>query len=161
MPGLNDVQTLVPGGAVVANAWAVPVVVTDPAAGVPTVTRTVDGAFWERVRWARATFTADATVGTRNPRLEFVDQAGNVFYAAPISTGIVASTAVTVSFAIDGPSRLGAAGVNVERLPDNTLEAGWAVRFAADSIGAADAWTGVRFYVVRYPTNTTVIGSGG
>lgn len=161
MPGLNDVQTLVPAGAVVANAWAVPVVVPDPAAGVATVARLVDGSFWERVRMARATFTADATVGTRNPRLEFVDNVGNVFYSAPISTGIVASTSVTVSFAIDGPSRLGATGFNVERLPDNTIQAGFTIRFAADGVGAGDAWTGVRFHVIRYPTNTTVTGSGG
>jgi len=161
MPGLNDVQTLVPAGAVVANAWAVPIVVPDPAAGAATVARQVDGAFWERVRWARATFTADATAGTRNPRLEFVDGGGNVFYAAPISTGVALSTSVTVNFAIDGPSRLGAAGVNVERLPDNLLEAGWTVRFIADGVGAGDAWTGVRFYVVRYPTITTVTGQGG
>jgi len=161
VPGLNDVQTLVPAGAVVANAWAQPVPVPDVAAGVATVARQVDGAFWERVRWARATFTADATVGTRNPRLEIVDPTGIVFYAAPISTGIVASTAVTVNFAIDGPSRLGATGLNVERMPDNLLESGWTVRFAADGVGAGDAWTGVRFYVIRYPSNTVILAPGG
>ncbi|SRR6266480_29453 len=161
MPVLSDARTLVPSGVEVTPGWAQSIAVVDPAPGVVSVARQIQGDFWERLWLARATFTTDATVGTRNPRLEIVGGDGLIYYGVPISLDMVASTTVRVSFAIDGPSSLVAAGLSVQRMPNILLQSGWTVRFVADGVGAADSWTGVRFYVIRYPTDIVNAGAGG
>lgn len=155
MPYLSDALSLIPCGVEVAPGWWQTDLRVDPTPGATTVSRTVDGSVYERIRMARATFTADATAGTRNPRLEFVHPSGAILYATPISTGVALSTSVTINLAIDGPSLLGATGVGVQRLPDNLLPPGYTVRFVADAVGAADAWSGVRFWLVQYATDIT------
>lgn len=161
MPGRADTQTLVPGGSDWAPAWPLPVPVPDGAPGVLSVTRSLDGGQWERIQMARATFTADATVGTRNPRFEFIDSAGLVYYSLPLSTGVVAGQSITANLAIDGPTGLAASGSTNQRLPSHVLITGWAVRFTVDALGAADVWTGIRFYVIQWPGDIVREGPGG
>lgn len=106
----SDFVSLVPDGGELARGWAEPVFITDPAAGATTAARTVPGETWERVKLARATFTADATAGVRNPRLEIVDALGRILYALPLAAGVGPSGVMTANLAVDGADEVVSGG---------------------------------------------------
>lgn len=155
MPNLSGLSQLIVGTVQQVPGWAQPIKLPDPGAGVLTVGRTVPGDTWERVKLARATFTADATAGTRNPTFQLVAPDGTVLYSMPVSTGVVASTAITVSLSTGGTSSRAASGEVQERVPDIMLQSGYIWRLVVNAVGAADAWTGTVLYVARYSTDDT------
>lgn len=110
MPAQSDYASLVLGDAALSRAWAEPVAVPDPGSGVATAQRTVPGETWERVLLARGTFTADATAGVRNPRLEIVDVLGRVLYGVPLTAGVGPSGSVTANLAINGTDEVVSTG---------------------------------------------------
>jgi hypothetical protein len=155
MSALSGLTQLVAGSVQSVPGWAEPIKLPDPGAGVLTLTRTIPGNTWERVLTARATFTADATVGTRNPRWEVVAPDGTVLHVTPVSTGVVASNSVKVSLSLTGTFSRAATGETQERIPELILQSGYVVRFAVDALGAGDAWSGGVLYVARYSTDTS------
>lgn len=99
------------GGAVaLMPGWVESVAIPNPASGATIASRRVPGETWDRVLLARATFTADATGGIRSPRLEFVDGAGNIMYAVPVSGGVNAGGSITVDFAANAADELTISG---------------------------------------------------
>lgn len=137
------------------QGWTEPVRPAPVAAGVATIGHTAPGEYWELVVTARATFTADATLGTRSPRLEYVDPGGNVLYAVQISSGIAPSGTVTANLAVLGEYAPVASGVSSMAWPSILMQSGYTIRFAADGVGVADAWSGCVFTVQRFPTDIT------
>lgn len=114
MPAQSDFESLLTSGAQRARGWAEPVYPPDPAPGAVTASRTVPGETWERVLLARATFTADATAGVRNPRLEITDALGRVLYGVPLTNGVAPSGVITANLAVDGPDEVVSSGPNLD-----------------------------------------------
>jgi len=160
MTVLSDFASLLASPGMLGIGWAEHILLPDPGAGVTTVGRVVPGSTWETVHTARATFTADATVGTRNPRLEFVAPDGTLLYAINVSSGVVASTSVVVNLAIGSEYGPAATGISSLGWPFLVAQSGFVTRFADDGVGPADEWTDVVMYVQRYPSNITRVLSG-
>lgn len=110
MPGQSDYESLVPGGASIVRGWAEPVYPADPAAGATIAQRVVPGETWERFLTARAVFTADATAGVRNPRIEITDGLSRVLYAVPLSAGIGPGGTLTAYLAVNGTDEVVSTG---------------------------------------------------
>ena len=161
MGGLSGSQALANAGTINITGWAQGVIVPAPAAAVPTIGRIAPGETWERVLCGRCTLTADATVGNRSALIQVVDVLGNVWWEAPATGVVVASTSVEVSFAVGVPQTLAAAGISVAVLPDFLLQSGFGVRLSATMIGAADTWGPLNMYVQRFPSDAVHIGPAG
>jgi len=161
MQGLSASQSLIALGVDVETGWAQSITVPAPAVAAPTVGRIAPGETWERVQFGRCTLTADATVGNRSALIQIVDVLGNVWWEAPASLAVTASTSVEVSFAIGVPQSLAASGISVAVLPDTVLQSGFGVQLSATMVGVADAWGPLRMYVQRFPSDSVHIGPAG
>lgn len=155
MPAQSDTFTLSATGVTPTPGWTQVIPVTNPGAGALVATHTIPGQYWEMVLTARATFTADATAGTRTPQFQVVSPDGTVLYAANLSTGVALSTSITASLALDVAAILAATGETQNRLPKLILASGYTFRFAVNAVGPADAWSAVTFFVAQWPTNIT------
>ena len=125
---------------------------------------TVPGHEIWRVRAARFSIVAGATVATRNPRLEFVDGQGNLL-AMENGTGIAASTTGVYTY-------IGGFGVttgngatpnsNTATLPDFLLPPGYGVQCrnvggqAGDTCGFFDVWIEAVFNQADAPPPASV-----
>lgn len=110
MPGQSDFDSLVAAGAGLARGWAEPVYPADPTAGATIAQRVVPGETWERVLLARVTFTADATAGVRNPRMEITDALGRVLYGTPLAAGVGPGGQLIANLAVNGTDEISAPG---------------------------------------------------
>lgn len=155
MASPSDNFTLSATGVTPTPGWTQVIPVTNPGAGVLVATHTIPGQYWEMVLTARATFTADATAGTRTPQFQVVAPDGTVLYAANLSTGVALSTSITASLALDVAAILAATGETQNRLPKLILASGYVFRFAVNAVGPADAWSAVTFLMAQWPTNIT------
>jgi len=161
MSGLSDSSSLIAFGVDIAQGWAQGITVPAPAAAVATIGRIAPGETWERVQFGRATLTADATVGNRTILIQIVDVTGNVWWEAPASLAVVASTSVEVSFSTGIYPALAASGVSVVPIPDTVLQAGFGFQLTATLVGAADAWGPLRLYTQRFPSEAVHVGPAG
>jgi len=162
MPGgLSDSSSLIVLGVDMGQGWAQGITVPAPAAAVATIGRIAPGETWERIQFGRATLTADATVGNRTILIQVLDVAGNVWWEAPASLAVVASTNVEVSFAVGVTPALAASGVSVVAIPDTVLQSGFGIQLTATLIGPADQWGPLRLYLQRFPSEAVHSGPAG
>lgn len=161
MGGLSDSSSLIAFGVDIARGWAQSVTVPAPAAAVTTTGRIAPGETWERVQFGRVTLTADATAGNRTTLIQVVDVNGNVWWEAPASLNVVASTSVEVSFATGVTPALSASGVSLVAIPDTVLQSGFGIQVASVMVGPADQWGPLRMYVQRFPSDAVHIGPAG
>lgn len=157
---LSDGLSLVVGGLDLVSGWAEPKVQPAPGAGVATVARVTPGETWERVRMARATFSASAVVANRLLTARLIDYFGNVLWETPIASPVVASTSVTVSLAPGVTTMLTASGLSVVAIPDIMLQAGFAWQLFAGANDAGDTWSALGLYLQRYPSDIVHSGAG-
>jgi hypothetical protein len=160
--GLADIVTIGRDGVRVVAGWTEPVTLAPVTAPTAITGRKIPGETYERVLMAHATFTADATVLTRNPTLDILDGAGAVQYQVALTSGVLASTSAVVYAAINGADGRAAAGISTVRIPDLLLPPGFTVQFNSGAEGAADTWTLTGLLVQRYPSNLVAVlqGSG-
>lgn len=162
MPDLSDSDALVVGGIQYAVGWSQPLAVAAPAAGVLTVGRQVPGETWERFMLARASFTASAVVGNRLITVQFIDYQGNVYFEAPVSGTVVASTVVTVNLARGIVPAVLAAGVSLACIPDVLLMPGYTMRLVASGgTDVGDQWSAMNMYIQRFPSDAVQQGYAG
>lgn len=161
MPGLSDSLSLMAIPAELGQGWTDYYAPKDPAAGVTDVLYTADGSVWSMLVVARAVFTADATVGTRVPTLQLVDNVNTVWFSADLTSGVVASTSARCNVGTNGQTNLAASGTSDACWPRVLIPSGWGIRFHAAGTGAADAWSGVHMVIQKWATDITRTPLGG
>lgn len=158
MPGLSDNAFLLAAGVDVEQGWAQAITVPAPAAGAASIGRIAPGETWERIAYGRVTYTTSAVVANRLITIQFNDSLGNVWWEAPASLAVVASTSVEVSFSIDVPGVLAASGISTASVPSHILQSGFGIQFTASNVDVGDQWGVLRMWLQRFPTNAVRFG---
>lgn len=126
--------------------------IAKPAAG-NGMARKIPGETWEKLLFARTTFTSSVAVANRLVFMDFLDGDGNTIgrfqsnsaQAASLTTGYTFGVQLS-STAVGGTSEVDVA------IPDAILYPGFSVSFGAFAIQAADQFGTASLYVCRYPS---------
>lgn len=127
----------------------------DPAAGA-NYDYTVSGQYHERVLAVQASFTASATVATRDVILYVRDALSNRILAVPGADGVAAGASNGITWADFGVyNSFANSGEIIAPLPGLLLSPGWQVNIEVANIQAGDQLSGIAYLVQRFPTDIT------
>lgn len=153
MPDLADQLSVLLGGIHPQQGWQDTFRLPDPAPGVGTIARKVDGIAWERLILAKVRLVTSAVVANRFVQAAYLDGDGNLVHSVPISGTVAASTTVDCWVGISGAFLLGASGASNSLMPDVLLPSGWTFQIQAFGLDVADQLSNARVVVQRFPTN--------
>lgn len=134
-----------------ARGYTSPQPAANPAAGTAS-TITVPGDRNYRVLAVIATLTTSATVATRTPKVNILDQDSNVLMALPSVGTLAASSAATIQGWLGNTSSYTAGdGTLIIPIPRTFLRPNWKIQLTATNLQAGDAFTGVRWLWEEFP----------
>lgn len=122
---------------------------TNPAAGVEISETVPTGALWRFIS-LKASYNPDATVATRQPRLNF-DDGANIYMQSGVGGQPTASSNQVFTWANFGAEDNSAGTANTQCIPsDIYLPAGHRVITVTTSIQAGDEWSAPQFAVEEW-----------
>lgn len=123
-----------------------------PVAAGADFTFRPSGSEWSKVVALRATLTTSATVASRVPVFQILQQDGTVVFDRAATTAQAASTIdvydLSQTLPSDANNGSAANGFSALVLPDFWLPSGWAIRSLTTAIQTTDQWSALSFAAI-------------